>query len=310
VRVRQKHILEVRQFSRQEMESLFEEAESLERLDAYIGSRLMEGRIMATLFYEPSTRTRLSFEAAMIKLGGAVLSVENAGATSSAAKGESIEDTIRMVQNYADIIVLRHWEGGAAHRAAAVAAVPIINAGDGNREHPTQALLDVFTIRRELGRIDGLSIALVGDLIHGRAAHSVALCLSRFNQITLYLVAPRELQMEPAMVDDLRSSGMDVTQLERLEDVAPQLDVVYMTRVQRERFSSPELYERVRGSYRMDAAMLARLKSTAIILHPLPRLDEIEPEVDADPRAAYFRQARHGLTIRMALVRHVLRQHG
>jgi len=308
--VRQKHILEVRQFSRQEMESLFEEAESLERLDAYIGSRLMEGRIMATLFYEPSTRTRLSFEAAMIKLGGAVLSVENAGATSSAAKGESIEDTIRMVQNYADIIVLRHWEGGAAHRAAAVAAVPIINAGDGNREHPTQALLDVFTIRRELGRIDGLSIALVGDLIHGRAAHSVALCLSRFNQITLYLVAPRELQMEPAMVDDLRSSGMDVTQLERLEDVAPQLDVVYMTRVQRERFSSPELYERVRGSYRMDAAMLARLKSTAIILHPLPRLDEIEPEVDADPRAAYFRQARHGLTIRMALVRHVLRQHG
>jgi aspartate carbamoyltransferase catalytic subunit len=310
VRVRQEHILEVRQFSRQEMESLFEEAESLERLDAYIGSRLMEGRIMATLFYEPSTRTRLSFEAAMIKLGGAVLSVENAGATSSAAKGESIEDTIRMVQNYADIIVLRHWEGGAAHRAAAVAAVPIINAGDGNREHPTQALLDVFTIRRELGRIDGLSIALVGDLIHGRAAHSVALCLSRFNQITLYLVAPRELQMEPAMVDDLRSSGMDVTQLERLEDVAPQLDVVYMTRVQRERFSSPELYERVRGSYRMDAAMLARLKSTAIILHPLPRLDEIEPEVDADPRAAYFRQARHGLTIRMALVRHVLRQHG
>lgn len=308
--MRQKHILEVRQFSRQEMESLFEEAESLERLDAYIGSRLMEGRIMATLFYEPSTRTRLSFEAAMIKLGGAVLSVENAGATSSAAKGESIEDTIRMVQNYADIIVLRHWEGGAAHRAAAVAAVPIINAGDGNREHPTQALLDVFTIRRELGRIDGLSIALVGDLIHGRAAHSVALCLSRFNQITLYLVAPRELQMEPAMVDDLRSSGMDVTQLERLEDVAPQLDVVYMTRVQRERFSSPELYERVRGSYRMDAAMLARLKSTAIILHPLPRLDEIEPEVDADPRAAYFRQARHGLTIRMALVRHVLRQHG
>lgn len=308
--MRQEHILEVRQFSRQEMESLFEEAESLERLDAYIGSRLMEGRIMATLFYEPSTRTRLSFEAAMIKLGGAVLSVENAGATSSAAKGESIEDTIRMVQNYADIIVLRHWEGGAAHRAAAVAAVPIINAGDGNREHPTQALLDVFTIRRELGRIDGLSIALVGDLIHGRAAHSVALCLSRFNQITLYLVAPRELQMEPAMVDDLRSSGMDVTQLERLEDVAPQLDVVYMTRVQRERFSSPELYERVRGSYRMDAAMLARLKSTAIILHPLPRLDEIEPEVDADPRAAYFRQARHGLTIRMALVRHVLRQHG
>lgn len=308
--MRHKHILEVRQFSRQEMEVLFEEAESLEQLEAYVGSRLMEGRIMATLFYEPSTRTRLSFEAAMIKLGGAILSVENAGASSSAAKGESIEDTIRMVQNYADIIVLRHWESGAAHRAAAVAAVPIINAGDGNREHPTQALLDVFTIRRELGRIDGLSIGLVGDLVHGRAAHSVALCLSRFKQITLYLVAPRELQVEPAMIDDLRGGGLNVIQVERLEDVARHLDVVYMTRVQRERFSSLELYERVRGTYRMDSAMLARLKSNAIILHPLPRLDEIEPEVDADPRAAYFRQARHGLTIRMALIHHVLRQHG
>jgi aspartate carbamoyltransferase catalytic subunit len=308
--MRHKHILEVGQFSRHEMEVLFDEAESLERLEAYVGSRLMEGRIMATLFYEPSTRTRLSFEAAMIKLGGAILSVENAGVSSSAVKGETIEDTIRMVQNYADIIVLRHWEGGAAHLAAAVASVPIINAGDGNREHPTQALLDTFTIRTELGRIDGLTIGLVGDLVHGRAAHSVALCLARFRDITLHLIAPRELQMEAEMVEKLRAGGLAVTQVERLDQVAGELDVVYMTRVQRERFSSPELYERVRGSYRMDSATLTRLKPTAIILHPLPRLDEIEPEVDADPRAAYFRQARHGLTIRMALIRHVLRQHG
>jgi aspartate carbamoyltransferase catalytic subunit len=308
--MRHKHILEVSQFGRHEMDVLFDEAESLERLEAYVGSRVMSGRIMATLFYEPSTRTRLSFEAAMIKLGGSILSVENAGASSSAAKGETIEDTIRMVQNYADVIVLRHWEGGAAHRAAAVASVPIINAGDGNREHPTQALLDLFTVRRELGRIDGLTVGLVGDLVHGRAAHSVARCLTLFRRVHLCLVAPRELQMDPAMVDELRSAGLQVTQLERLEEVAPELDVVYMTRVQRERFGAPELYERVRGTYRMDSAMLGRLKGTAIILHPLPRLDEIEPEVDADPRAAYFRQARHGLTIRMALIRHILTQHG
>jgi aspartate carbamoyltransferase catalytic subunit len=303
-----KHILDVSQFSRHEMESLFREASLLEQLEAHLGSRALVGRIMATLFYEPSTRTRLSFESAMIRLGGTILSVENAGASSSAAKGESIEDTIRIVQNYADVIVLRHWEGGSAHRAAAVASVPIINAGDGNREHPTQALLDVFTIHRELGRIDGLAIGLVGDLIHGRAAHSLALCLTRFRPRRLYLIAPSELQMDGAMVDELRGSGLEVELLERLEEVAGDLDVVYMTRVQRERFASPTLYERVRGSYRMDQAMLARLRPASIILHPLPRLDEIEPEVDADPRAAYFRQARHGLTIRMALVRHVLRQ--
>ncbi|MCC6627492.1 MAG: aspartate carbamoyltransferase [Chloroflexi bacterium] len=303
-----KHILEVGQFSRFEMESLFREAAMLEQLDAYVGSKMMSGRIMATLFYEPSTRTRLSFESAMIRLGGSILSVENAGATSSAAKGESIEDTIRMVQNYADVIVLRHWEGGVAHRAAAVATVPIINAGDGNREHPTQALLDAFTIHRELGQIDGLTIGLVGDLVHGRAAHSLALCLTRFRPRRVVLIAPGALQMEPAMIDELRAAGLTVDLLERLEDIADELDVVYMTRVQRERFAAPDLYERVRGSYRMDQAMLDRLKPTAIILHPLPRLDEIEPEVDADPRAAYFRQARHGLIIRMAVIRHVLRQ--
>jgi aspartate carbamoyltransferase catalytic subunit len=290
------------------MEALFEEATHLERLEAYVGSRLMEGRIMATLFYEPSTRTRLSFESAMIKLGGAILSVENAGASSSAAKGESIEDSIRMIQNYADIIVLRHYEGGAAHRAAAVASVPIINAGDGNREHPTQALLDTFTIRHELGQVDGLSVGLVGDLIHGRAAHSLALCLTRFANVTAYLVAPAELQMDQAMIDHLRAAGLAVRLAERLEEVAGELDVIYMTRVQRERFESMSLYERVRGAYRMDPAMLRRLRQKAIILHPLPRLDEIHPEVDADPRAAYFRQARHGLTIRMALIRHCLRQ--
>jgi aspartate carbamoyltransferase catalytic subunit len=303
-----KHILEVGQFSRAELEVLFNEAEAMERLAAYVGTRTLSGRIMAALFYEPSTRTRLSFEAAMIRMGGTTLSVENASSSSSAAKGETIEDTIRMVQNYADIIVLRHYEGGAAHRAAAVATVPIINAGDGNREHPTQALLDMFTVKQEIGRLDNLTVGLVGDLIHGRAAHSMARCLTRFRRIRLYLIAPSELRMDPDMVDELRAEGLDVTEVERLEDVAQELDVVYMTRVQRERFESPALYERVRGTYRIDPAMLTRLKSAAVILHPLPRLDEIHPEVDADPRAAYFRQARHGLTVRMALLHHCLRQ--
>lgn len=304
-----RHVLEIGQFSRAQLDVLFKEAEDMERLVAHIGSRRLGGRIMATLFYEPSTRTRLSFEAAMIKLGGATLSVENATWSSSAAKGETIEDTIRIVQNYADIIVLRHHEAGAAHRAAAVATVPIVNAGDGNREHPTQALLDAFTIRQEMGRLDGLTVGLVGDLIHGRAAHSLARCLMRFRNCTVYLVAPPELQFGPTMVEELRASGLQVYEVGRLEEVAPELDVVYMTRVQRERFESSDLYERLRGSYGVDPMMLRRLKSTAVILHPLPRLDEIHPEVDADPRAAYFRQARHGLTIRMALVHYCLQHH-
>jgi aspartate carbamoyltransferase catalytic subunit len=302
------HILEIGQFSRAELETLFGEAEKMEQLEASVGSRALAGRIMATLFYEPSTRTRLSFEAAMIRQGGAVLSVENASVSSSAVKGETLEDTIRIVQNYADLIVLRHYEGGAAHRAAAVAHVPVVNAGDGNREHPTQALLDLFTIHTEVRRIDGLTIGLVGDLVHGRAARSLALGLLRFRRVRLLLIAPPELQPEAALVATLRAGGLTVEQVPRLESVAGELDVVYMTRIQRERFEVPVLYERVRGSYRMDPAMLARLQPTALILHPLPRLDEIHPEVDADPRAAYFRQARHGLTVRMALLRYCLQQ--
>jgi aspartate carbamoyltransferase catalytic subunit len=301
-----KHILDVGQFSRAELEALFTEADSMERLIAHGGSRALGGRVMATLFYEPSTRTRLSFEAAMIRLGGAMLSVENATASSSAVKGETIEDTVRIVQNYADLIVLRHYEAGASHRAAAVATVPIVNAGDGKREHPTQALLDIYTIRQEVGRLDGLTVGIVGDLAHGRAANSLAHCLMRFRDIRLYLIAPPELQFDDDMMAELRTGGLEVAQVTRLEEVAGELDVVYMTRVQRERFEAPSLYERLRGSYGIDPAMLRRLKNTAVILHPLPRLDEIHPEVDNDPRAAYFRQARHGLTIRMALIYHVL----
>ena len=304
-----KHILEVGQFSRAELEALFREADNMEQLIAHGGSQSMNGRIMATLFYEPSTRTRLSFEAAMLKLGGATLSVENATTSSSAVKGETIEDTVRIVQSYADIIVLRHYEAGASHRAAAVADVPIINAGDGKREHPTQALLDAYTIRQEIGRLDGLTVGLIGDLVHGRAAHSLAHCLTRFEDLRLLLVAPPELQYDPDMIEELRMGGLEVEAVDALEDVAGELDVVYMTRVQRERFQTNDLYDRVRGSYGIDPEMLGLLKDTAVILHPLPRLDEIHPEVDNDPRAAYFRQARHGLTIRMALIYHLLRPH-
>jgi aspartate carbamoyltransferase catalytic subunit len=284
------HIVAVSQFSRSVLESIFQHADVMRTLPR--SEERLRGRVLATLFYEPSTRTRLSFESAMHRLGGGVISTENAREFSSAIKGETVEDTIRIVSGYADAIVIRHHERGAAERAAAVSTVPILNAGDGPGEHPTQALLDLYTIRHELGRIDGLKIALVGDLKYGRTARSLALLL-------------RDPSTAP-MGDDVRAAldaaGVRYQDEPNLDTVLERVDVVYQTRIQKERFESVEDFEAAKGAYVIDRSSLGLMKQDAIVMHPLPRVDEIATEVDADPRAAYFRQAHNGVLIRMALL--------
>src|SRR5437588_8632230 len=260
----------------------------------------LQRRLLATIFYEPSTRTRLSFEAAMLRLGGQVISAESAGTTSSAAKGESLEDAIRVVGAYADAIVLRHPEVGAAQRAARVAQVPVISAGDGPGQHPTQALLDLYTIKKELGRLDHLRIGLAGDLRHGRTVRSLALLLSRFPGNELVLISPPALRLGADVITALNEAQQGMRETTDLDGAIADLDVLYQTRIQAERFESSEEYERQRGVYVVNPDLMRRLPARAILMHPLPRLDEIDPLVDADPRAAYFRQARNGLWVRMA----------
>ncbi|MEA2593878.1 MAG: aspartate carbamoyltransferase catalytic subunit [Thermomicrobiales bacterium] len=295
-----RHVVEVGQFDRAEVEQLFEQTERLRGLPRT--ATPLAGRILATIFYEPSTRTRLSFESAMVRLGGAVLSTENAREFSSAIKGESVEDTIRIVEGYADAIVIRHYEQGAARRAAAVASVPVINGGDGPGEHPTQALLDLYTIKHELGRIDGLRVALVGDLRFGRAVRSLALLFRLTTGTELIFVSPPAVPMGSDVRQALDSRGITYRDESDLSQVLPDVDVVYQTRIQRERFATPGEYEASRGVYVIDEAAMARLNPNAIVMHPLPRVDEISPAVDDDPRAAYFRQARNGVFLRMALL--------
>jgi aspartate carbamoyltransferase catalytic subunit len=302
---RLRHIVESQQFSRGVMEDLFARAEEIKREPHRFMGRLA-GQVMAALFYEPSTRTRLSFEAAMLRLGGQAMGTDNAREFSSAAKGETLEDTIRIVSGYADVIVLRHNEEGAARRAAAVSTVPIINAGDGPGQHPTQALLDLYTIRTELNRIDGVSVAMVGDLANGRTVRSLAYLLSKFKDIKLWFVAPPQVAMRDDLKAHLDEHHVPWTETQDLDAVLPEVDVVYQTRIQKERFTDLEAYEAVKGVYRIDKSSLARMRKYAILMHPLPRVDEIAPEVDDDPRAAYFRQARNGLHIRMALLDRLL----
>jgi aspartate carbamoyltransferase catalytic subunit len=269
-----------------------------------LDSERRKGRLLATLFYEPSTRTRFSFEAAMHRLGGQVLSAENALKGSSAAKGESLEDAIRVIGGYVDAIVIRHAEIGAADRAAEAAGVPVVNAGDGAGHHPTQALLDLYTIRKELGRLDRLRVGLVGDLRNGRTVRSLALLLSRFPDNELVLVSPPGLRMGADILAELGETRLQETA--DLGAVVPSLDVLYQTRIQAERFESAEAYERYRGVYVITPEVMRRLPEHALLMHPLPRVGEIDPEVDSDPRAAYFRQTRNGLWARMAVLDWVL----
>ncbi len=300
-----KHVISAGQFQhRKELEKLFAIAADFEKNDTR--SDALKGRILASLFFEPSTRTRFSFESAMMRLGGQVISAENASEFSSTKKGESLEDTIRIVAGYADCIVLRHPEKGAGERAVRVASVPVINAGDGSGEHPTQALLDLYTIQKEKGRVAGLTVARAGDLLYGRTVHSLVQLLSLYPEIQLLFVSPNQLRLPEEYMKCLHGQNVTFQETEDFSAALKKADVLYMTRIQKERFSSQAEYESLKSSYIVDEAALGQLSSSAIILHPLPRIDEISLAVDTDPRAKYFAQAQHGLYVRMALLQHTL----
>ena len=293
------HVIEAQQFDRAELERLFEIADRCES-DT---TKPLQGKILASLFYEPSTRTRLSFESAMMRLGGNVITTENAKEFSSAIKGETLEDSIRVVSGYADVIVLRHFEIGTAERAATVSRVPVINAGDGAGQHPTQALLDLYTLKRELGRIDGVRIAMTGDLKNGRTVRSLCYLLGKYDGIHIDLVSPAELKIGDDIKEYLKRHDISFTEHEHFEAVLPTIDALYQTRIQKERFLTEEDYFRFKGRYVLTRANTESMKQGAIILHPLPRVDEISPELDDLPKAAYFRQAQYGVLVRMALLK-------
>ncbi|MGO8805691.1 MAG: aspartate carbamoyltransferase [Candidatus Bathyarchaeia archaeon] len=295
-------IISIEDFSRKEIDYILDKSESMEPL-AKTGSDMLKGKILATLFYEPSTRTRLSFEAAMLKLGGGNIGFADAD-FASVKKGENLADTVRTVENYADVIALRHGLEGAAKLAAEFSKVPIINGGTGAEEHPTQALTDLYTIRKEKGKIDGLKVGILGDLRYGRTVHSLAYALAFYN-IELFLVSPESLRMRKD-VSDVIKGKIPVTEDATLDAIMPQIDVLYVTRIQKERFPDPAEYAKVKGGYKIDQKTLRNAKKDMIVMHPLPRVDEIAPEVDGTPQARYFKQVCNGVVVRMALLALVL----
>jgi aspartate carbamoyltransferase catalytic subunit len=293
-----KHVVESQQFTVPLLMELFDRSRGMERVVARGGSLDYQNRIMATLFYAPSTRTRFCFEAAMHRLGGRVVSTEHAQAFSSAMEGEKVEDSIRIIGGYADLIVVRHHQEGGARRAAEVSPVPVINAGDGDGgQHPTQALLDLYTIYRERP-LNGLSVALVGELDKGRTARSLAYLLAKFERVKMYFVSPPELQMKSDILEYLDAHAVHYELEADIDRVLGEADVIYQTRIRPERMSGQENLKK----YAIDSASVRRMKPDALILHPLPRTVELDKSVDNDPRALYFRQARNGLYVRMALL--------
>lgn len=303
---RGKDILTAEQFSQEEVWLILNTAERLgDEMKEKKSLDLLRGYLLATLFFEPSTRTRLSFEAAMHRLGGEVISVAQAKTASSAAKGESLTDTARTVEQYCDLIVIRHPQIGSAQEVAQAASIPVINAGDGAGQHPTQALLDIYTIWKEYGRLENLTVALVGDLKHGRTVHSLSTLLALFD-VRLIFVSPPTLAMPVEITQRLRARGVEIAESEDLAAAALESDVLYVTRIQRERFEDPTEYEGLKGSYVVDTSLVQGFGERTVVMHPLPRVDEISPEVDSYPGAAYFRQVRNGLYIRMALLSLVL----
>jgi aspartate carbamoyltransferase len=298
-------IVSVRQFSDGDLAYIFDVAHEMREMVARIGAfDLLKGKLLANLFYEPSTRTSSSFTAAMERLGGSVIPI-NEVTYSSVSKGESLPDTVRSLEAYADVIVLRHPEEGATALAAQYTKKPIINAGDGTGEHPTQALLDLFTILEELGEVDGLTITMVGDLKYGRTVHSLSRLLSRYD-VRLNYVAPGILRMPESIVTEIEETGTPQTVYDNLDDVIGDSDVVYVTRVQKERFEDPTEYDLVAGAYVITPETMSNAKERMALMHPLPRVNEISIDVDDDPRAAYFRQMEYGMYVRMALLALVL----
>lgn len=303
-----RHVIDIREFKDPvELDRLLNLARDMEeRFRNGTLEPVLKGKILAALFYEPSTRTKFSFESAMKRLGGSVIETESAAQFSSAAKGESLPDTVRIVGRYADAIVIRHPEEGSAKIAAEYSPVPVINAGDGSGQHPTQTLLDVYTIKKEIGRLDGFTIAMAGDLKHGRTVHSLAYLLSHRKGVRMIFVSPRQLRMKDDVKEYLLARGVAFRETERLEDALSEADIIYMTRIQKERFHDQAEYDAVKGCCVITKKTLNSMKDNSIIMHPLPRVDEIAQDVDSDPRAAYFRQAENGLYVRMALLRMVL----
>ena len=297
--VKIRHVIESQQFTVPLLMDLFERTRAMERIVARGGTLDYQNKIMATLFYEPSTRTRICFEAAMHRLGGRVCSTEDARAFSSEVEGEQLEDTIRIISGYTDIIVLRHSERGGAARAAAVSKVPIINAGDGSGgQHPTQALLDLYTIFRERRTLDGLTIAMVGELDRGRTVRSLAYLLSKFERVKMYFVSPPEVQMKRDILEHLEEHNVWYTLETELDRVIDGVDVTYVTQIRPGRMPDQQRLKK----YFMDASVLKKMKPNAMILHPLPRTLELDKALDDDPRACYFQQANNGLYVRMALL--------
>lgn len=301
-------VLSVGQYDREKISYIFHRAREMQEMVGKVGAvDLLKGYVLACIFYEPSTRTSSSFISAMERLGGSVIPITSGVKFSSVSKGETLEDTVRVLEQYADAIVLRHPELGSAQRAANAASVPVINAGDGAGEHPTQALLDLFTIREELGRVDGLKVAMVGDLRFGRTVHSLTKLLLNYD-VSLRFVSPEVLRMPLTVMNRVIDAGVDVRETHDVADVIENADVLYVTRVQKERFSDLAQYEELKNYYEISPELLAKAKEKMVVMHPLPRVGEIYDSVDADPRAAYFRQAQNGMFIRMALLAAVLGQ--
>lgn len=296
-----KHLLSPLDLSVSELTDLLDLARDISK-DPKKYSHVCDGKKLATLFYEPSTRTRLSFESAMLNLGGSVLGFSSAN-SSSASKGESVSDTIRVISCYADICAMRHPKEGAPMVAASKSSIPVINAGDGGHQHPTQTLTDLMTIRELRGSLDNFTIGLCGDLKFGRTVHSLINSLVRYSNVRFVLISPKELRIPDYIRDDvLSANNADFIEVESLEEAIPQLDILYMTRVQRERFFSEDEYLRMKDFYVLDTAKMALAKDNMYVLHPLPRVNEISVEVDDDPRAAYFKQVQYGVYVRMALI--------
>ena len=306
VDIKNQDVINTKQFSREELELIMDKAaEYEEKLEKEENIKVMEGKVLGALFFEPSTRTRLSFETAMHKLGGDVVTVADPK-TSSAAKGESMGDSIKTVEGYADIIAMRHPKIGSAEEAAEAASIPILNGGDGAGQHPTQALLDIYTIFKEEGGVDGKTISLVGDLKNGRTVHSLVYLLAQFEDVKINLIAPERLAFPKKILEELKEMGAEVAEYTEMEEPLKESDVVYMTRIQQERFDDPAEYEKLKGVYKLDMDKVNSAKTGLTVMHPLPRIDEIPVEVDDYEGAAYFRQAANGVPVRMALISLIL----
>ncbi|MFW9799960.1 MAG: aspartate carbamoyltransferase [Candidatus Thorarchaeota archaeon] len=296
-----RNLISIHDLDRETIDLILKTAEQMEDVAVNRSGELAD-KIMATLFFEPSTRTRLSFESAMIRLGGRVLGFADVISTSAGGKGETLADTIRTVEKYADVIVIRHPLDGSARVAAEFSSIPIINAGSGSEEHPTQALLDLYSIKKMKGKIDGLSISLSGDLRYGRTVHSLGMALAYYD-VDVKLAAPPTLRMKRAIIEEMKKAGVRVTEVDTVEAAVKDVDVVYMTRIQKERFPDINEYDEVKGKFRITSEELGLMRDDAIILHPLPRVDELASEIDSTPHAKYFDQVYSGVVTRMAILK-------